>query len=83
MIDWNAVLVQQERHKDLLREAEGHRLVRQALRGCEKHDRFHRRALIWLGHRLVAWGALLQERYGITVETPALHCREVTINRCF
>ena len=57
-------LIHQERYKDLLREAERYRLAQQALAGREKRDRFHRRALTWLGGRLVAWGWRLQERYG-------------------
>lgn len=67
MIEWNTVLMGLERYQDLLREAEDDRLVRQA-----RANRFHGRVLIWLGQRLVVWGRLLQEHYGVTVEAPAL-----------
>jgi hypothetical protein len=79
MFNWLEVMVHQERHKDLLREVERDRLVRQALAGRAKRDHLHCRALIWLGRRLVAWGWSLQARYDAAVEVPALqalnHCR--------
>ena len=65
-------LIHQERYKDLLREAERYRLVRQALAGRERRDRFHCRALTWLGRRLVAWGWRLQERYSAAAAAPTL-----------
>jgi len=64
--------VYREHYKDLLREAERNRLVRQALAGRESRDRFHCRALTWLGRRLVAWGCRLQERYSAAATAPAL-----------
>jgi len=64
--------VYREHYKDLLREAERNRLVRQALAGRESRDRFHCRALTWLGRRLVAWGWRLQERYSAATAAPAL-----------
>lgn len=57
-------LVARERYKDLLREAERDRLVRQALTGRERRHRFYCGALTWLGRRLIACGWRLQERYG-------------------
>lgn len=65
-------LVHRERYKDLLREAEKARLVRQARAGQERRDRFYRRPLTWLGVRLVVWGWRLQERYGAATAGPAL-----------
>ena len=65
-------LVRQEHYKDLLREAERARLVRQMRAGQERRDRFYRRTLIWLGCRLVVWGWRLQERYGAVTAAPAL-----------
>ncbi len=64
--------VAQERYKDLLREAERHRLVQQSLPDRRKRNCLSRRALSWLGRRLVAWGQHLQERYGATTEAPPL-----------
>lgn len=79
MLNWNDVMVQQERNKDLLREANNYRFAREAMGPREGRNRFHCRALIWLGRRLVAWGSHLQARFGAPVETPALrpanHCR--------
>lgn len=79
MLNWNDVMLQQERNKDLLREANNYRFAREAMGPREGRNRFHGRALIWLGCRLVAWGSLLQARFGVPVETSALrsanHCR--------
>ncbi len=71
MVNWNDVLAQQERYKDLLREAEKAQLVRQAAAGRGRRDGLHRRVLTWLGLRLVAWGCYLQARYGVAVEVAA------------
>ena len=78
MFDWHEVIVQQERRQELLREAERHRLVRQALAGRETQDRIHCRALTWLGRHLVAWGCFLERRYGTPVETAAMPA----VNQC-
>ena len=64
--------VHQERYKDLLRQAERARLVRQMQAGQERRNHFYHRALTWLGRRLVGWGCHLQERYGTVAGFPAL-----------
>ena len=69
MLTWLDVLVQQDRSKDLLREAEHFRQVRQAMEGREAHDHVHCRALIWLGRQLVAWGWSLQTRHGVALKS--------------
>jgi hypothetical protein len=69
MFDWLNVLVQQERCKDFLREAEHHRQVRQVMEGRESHDHVHCRALIWLGRQLVAWGLSIQTRHGVALKS--------------
>ena len=71
-LSYTDFLAYQEHYKDLQREAEGYRLVRQALAGRERRDRFHCRALTWLGRRLVAWGWRLQERYSAAAAAPTL-----------
>ena len=71
-------LVYREHYKDLLREAEKARLVRQMQAGQESRERFHRRALTWLGRRLVVWGWRLQERYGAMTAAPALRVADRT-----
>jgi hypothetical protein len=70
--DYIAYLVCLERNKDMLREAQRERLARLALAGRERHDRFFCWALTWLGHRLVAWGQSLQERYSAVGDVPLL-----------
>ncbi len=72
MFSWTDVLVQQERYKDIRREVERDRLVRRMLAGRERRNRFHHRALTWLGRRLIAWGRRLQEQYGARAATPTL-----------
>lgn len=64
MLSWIDVLAQQERYADLLREAAKERFLQQVVAGRGMRDRAYRRALAWLGHRLVTWGRRLQERYG-------------------
>ena len=64
MISWSQVMAQQERRKDLLREADRERIIRQALAGRDRRNHFYCQALTWLGDRLVTWGSRLQERYG-------------------
>jgi len=71
MFTWSDVLVQQERRKDLLREAEEYRLARLVLAGRERRPRLYYRALTWLGRRLIAWGYRLLERYGAVATAPA------------
>lgn len=70
MLNWRDVLVQQERHQDLLREAEQERLIRQAVAARERRDRFYSRALAWLGRQLVAWGWRLQQRCSTCPASP-------------
>lgn len=64
--------VAQERYKDLLREAQRHRLVQQSFPDRRKRHYLSHRVLSWLGRRLVAWGQHLQERHGATPEAPPL-----------
>jgi hypothetical protein len=71
MISWNQVMAQQERCKDLLREAERERTARQVLAGRDRRNRFYCQALTWLGDHLVTWGSRLQEQYG---PAPAAVC---------
>ena len=71
-------LVRREHYKDLLREAERARLVRQMQPGQERRDHFYCRALTWLGRRLVVLGWRLQERYGAAIAAPALRAANRT-----
>jgi len=72
MVTWQDYLAKQEYYRDLVREAERERLIREALAGRGKANRFHSRALSRLGHLLVVWGRSLQERYGHIVPAPRM-----------
>jgi len=64
MLGHNDILIQEERSRELLRQAEHERLLRQILGSRNQQHRLYRRALSWLGSRMVDWGQGLQERYG-------------------
>ena len=78
MFNWYDVLVHQERNKDLLREAEHYRFMRQVLAGHKRRERFHCKALSWLGRRLVVWGVHLQARYGSVAAAPDFEWRSAS-----
>jgi hypothetical protein len=69
MLNWQDIVMQQERYQDLLREAQREWLVKQAQQSCEPSHPFYRRAFTWLGKRLVSWGLSLQARFGPTPAT--------------
>ena len=71
MVSWEDVLAQRERYQDLLREAEKHRLVRQALAGRQRRHHLCQ-VMNWLGRRMVAWGQRLQKQYEATAAATAL-----------
>jgi hypothetical protein len=62
MLNWSDYMIQQERYKSLLAEAETERLLLQpdAQLPRKRNRRMHRRAMAALGRRLVAWGWRLQ-----------------------
>ena len=72
MLGWRDVVAQQERYKDLQREADRDRLILHELALIERKNRFHCRAMTGLGRGLVSWGWRLQQRYGAGLEVPAL-----------
>lgn len=64
MMDWHKLELNHAAHyKDLRREADRARLVRQALAGRDTKQPLFCRMLSWLGHCLVAWGQWLQQRF--------------------
>ena len=69
MLGHKELLMQRLYYEESLRQAEKERLLRRILAERRSGDRRHRRALGWLGSRLVAWGQSLQERYGAPVAT--------------
>ena len=61
---------QEERRKDLMREAERRRLVKAVVAAQPKPNRFYDPLLAGLGCLLTGWGLRLQARYGGIVEIP-------------
>jgi hypothetical protein len=66
MLNEKDVYLGQEHYKELLRQAERERMIRQAL-AANKRVGFRERALAWLGGYFVAWGCYLQRRYALGV----------------
>jgi len=65
-------LAKRKYYRELVREAERERLIREALAGRGKANRFCSRALSRLGHLLVGWGQSMQERYGHIAPAPRM-----------
>ena len=66
MVGYRDLLMSQEHYLELRREAEQERLIRQARAAGAHVTHLHKRALNWLGGRLVVLGQSLQARYGTT-----------------
>jgi hypothetical protein len=64
MLSYQELLMRQEHSRELLRQAERERLLRQIRPGRRLDARLSSRVLNWLGSRLVVWGRGLQDRYG-------------------
>jgi hypothetical protein len=86
MLGWSGVLAQQERYRELLREAERNHLAVHELALQERSSRWHRRAIAWLGRTLVAWGWRLQDRREAGLEMAGLPgtvaCHPVSSDGC-
>jgi hypothetical protein len=78
MITWQVAWMQQEHYQELLREAETERLVRRAWMASPRYHRLRRRARIWLGQQLVAWGQRLQCQSGAPTPTAGLQAARIT-----
>jgi hypothetical protein len=72
MVTWQDYLAKQEYYRDLIREAQRERLIREALAGGGKANCFRSRVLSQLGHVLIAWGRSLQDHYGHTAPVPSM-----------
>jgi hypothetical protein len=70
------VLAYRERYKDLVREAEKARLVRQIRAERERQSPTSGRLLTWLGRRLVVWGWRLQGCCDCATAAPVLRGTE-------
>jgi hypothetical protein len=64
MITWYDYLIEAERHKNIIAEAEKERLIRQAVKHSSSPTKSYQRWLARLGVQLVSWGYRLQARYG-------------------
>ncbi len=88
MLSDKDILMQRERYKDLLRDAEHDRLVRQVHTQSHSRDKLHSRTLDWLGRQLVIWGMSLQEHYGsMTAKATGsaslnIHAEELDLECC-
>jgi len=61
MLGYQHLWMAQEHARELWREAEIERMIRQV--GPPRAAALHGRALAWLGGQLIAWGQILQLRY--------------------
>lgn len=68
MLSDKDLLMMQEHHKDLLREAEIERLLRRAREEMPREPNLLSRGLGWLGQQLVHWGCLLEKHYSPRLE---------------
>lgn len=74
MLNWHQhMIMQQERHQDLLREAEQGRLIKEARRAYASRLPFHCRALAQLGKQMVVWGTALQTRFDASASGEGQH----------
>jgi hypothetical protein len=73
MFDWNAVMVQEERANDLLRDAEQERLLRRAQ--AVRPDQT-RRAGEWIRGQLMVWEAHLSKRPEVGYRPAIPHLQE-------
>jgi hypothetical protein len=60
----NIYSVENERRKDMLRDAEQRRLIRMALANDHGHVRLYTSMMAWTGRSLVTWGYWLLSRTG-------------------
>jgi hypothetical protein len=68
MFRLNHVEENQAYRADLLRRAEQHRIVREALAGRRGRVAFYGPILVGVGKTLIAWGGALQTRYASASE---------------
>ncbi len=59
-------LLQQQRHQELVRQAEQGRLVRAGRSQPESSERIFQQLLWWIGGALLSWGCALQQTGRVT-----------------
>ena len=70
---WTLLQLAKERERDLMRELEHDRLVRQAelMNHRQRHTLYH--VLYWVGRQLVRWGERLQARHAMVHRQALTH----------
>lgn len=68
MFRLNQVEENQAYRADMLRRAEHHRIVREALAGRRGRVAFYAPILVGIGEQMIAWGDALQTRYASASE---------------
>ena len=66
----NDQMIQEERLKDMCREAQHYRLIKQATAKTEQPAKGYHVLLSRLGGLFINWGCRLQDRYGSILGTP-------------
>jgi hypothetical protein len=71
--DWILWQLAQERRRDLMRELEHDRLVRQAELATHPHQHTLYHVSDWIGRQLVRWGERLQARHAVVHRQALTH----------
>ncbi len=71
--DWMLLRLAQERRRDLMRQLERDRLIRQAKLIPQPHGHMLYHILDWMGQQLVRWGERLQARHAIYHRQTLIH----------
>jgi hypothetical protein len=71
--DWTLLQLAKERERDLMRQLERDRLIREAesINHQREHTWYH--VLDWVGQRLVRWGERLQTRHAMVHRQALTH----------
>jgi hypothetical protein len=71
--DWTLLQLAKERERDLMRELEHDRLIRQAelVNHPHRHTLYH--VLDWAGRQLIRWGERLQARHTVVHHQALTH----------
>ncbi len=71
--DWVLLKLAQERRRDLMRQLERDRLIRQAELEAPQHRHMLYHVLDWTGRQLIRWGEGLQARHALYHRQPTTH----------
>ena len=82
MLNWVDEQIARQRHEDLVREEQLHRLAISALALQSRPPRFYGPLLAGFGRRLVLWGGRLEARYSAIVEPAIVRSNGEPISGC-